>query len=37
MPGIDSLQKLETVRQSLAQLTDYEHDGAPLQPALGPV
>jgi len=29
VPGIDSLQKLETVRQSLAKLTAYEHDGAP--------
>ncbi len=30
VPGIDSLQKLETVRQSLAKLTAYERDGAPL-------
>jgi type VI secretion system protein ImpL len=30
VPGIDSLQKLETVRQSLAKLTAYEHDGPPL-------
>jgi type VI secretion system protein ImpL len=29
VPGIDSLQKLETVRQSLAKLTAYERDGAP--------
>jgi type VI secretion system protein ImpL len=28
--GIDSLQKLETVRQSLAKLTSYERNGAPL-------
>jgi type VI secretion system protein ImpL len=30
VPGIDSLQKLETVRQSLAKLTGYERNGAPL-------
>jgi type VI secretion system protein ImpL len=29
VPGIDSLQKLETVRQSLAKLSAYERDGAP--------
>jgi type VI secretion system protein ImpL len=29
VPGIDSLQKLETVRESLKKLTAYEHDGAP--------
>jgi type VI secretion system protein ImpL len=33
--GIDSLQKLETVRQSLAKLTAYEHDGAPLRLRFG--
>jgi type VI secretion system protein ImpL len=31
IPGIDSLQKLETVRQSLAKLTAYGRDGAPLR------
>jgi len=30
VPGIDSLQKLEMVRQSLAKLTSYERNGAPL-------
>ncbi len=30
VPGIDSLQKLENVRQSLAKLTSYERNGAPL-------
>jgi type VI secretion system protein ImpL len=29
VPGLDPLQKLETVRQSLAKLTAYERDGAP--------
>ncbi|HTB10503.1 MAG TPA: ImcF-related family protein [Bryobacteraceae bacterium] len=29
VPGVDSFQKLETVRQSLAKLTAYERDGAP--------
>src|ERR1700677_368696 len=33
--GIDSLQKLETVRQSLAKLTAYERDGAPLRLRFG--
>lgn len=35
VPGIDSLQKLETVRQSLAKLTAYERDGAPLHLRFG--
>lgn len=30
IPGEDSLRKLETLRQSLAQLTDYEYNGKPL-------
>ena len=30
MPGEDALRKLDTLRQSLAQLTGYEYDGAPL-------
>ena len=30
LPSLDSLQKLETLRQELATLTGYEHDGAPL-------
>lgn len=29
VPGADSLQKLETVRESLAKLTVYEREGAP--------
>jgi type VI secretion system protein ImpL len=35
VPGIDSLQKLEIVRQSLAKLTAYERDGAPLSLRFG--
>jgi type VI secretion system protein ImpL len=35
VPGIDSLQKLETVRQSLKKLTVYERDGAPLSLRFG--
>ncbi len=30
LPTQDALQKLETLRQSLAKLTDYEENGAPL-------
>jgi type VI secretion system protein ImpL len=30
LPSEDSLRKLETLRQSLAELTDYEYNGAPL-------
>ena len=29
VPNEDSLRKLDTLRQSLAQLTDYEYNGAP--------
>ncbi|MFN3322439.1 MAG: ImcF-related family protein [Bryobacteraceae bacterium] len=29
LPSLESLQKLETLRQSLARLTAYERDGAP--------
>ena len=29
-PSEDSLRKLDTLRQSLAELTDYEYNGAPL-------
>jgi type VI secretion system protein ImpL len=35
VPGIDLLQKLETVRQSLAKLTAYERDGAPFSLRFG--
>ena len=35
VPGIDSLQNLETVRQSLANLIKYERDGAPLRLRFG--
>lgn len=31
LPTADALQKLETLRQSLAKLTDYETNGAPLR------
>ncbi|MEO7143081.1 MAG: ImcF-related family protein [Bryobacteraceae bacterium] len=31
LPSQDSLQRLETLRQSLEQLTAYENDGAPLR------
>ncbi len=30
LPSEDSLRKLDTLRQSLAELTDYEYNGAPL-------
>ena len=30
LPSLDSLQRLETLRQELATLTGYERDGAPL-------
>ncbi len=30
VPAEDSLRKLDTLRQSLVELTDYEHNGAPL-------
>ncbi|MGA3187201.1 MAG: ImcF-related family protein [Bryobacteraceae bacterium] len=35
VPGIDSLQRLETVRQTLANLTKWDHDGAPLRLRFG--
>ena len=31
VPSEDSLRKLDTLRQSLAELTDYEYNGAPLR------
>jgi len=31
LPSEDSLHKLESLRQSLAQLTEYEYNGAPLR------
>jgi len=31
VPAEDSLRKLDTLRQSLAELTDYEYNGAPLR------
>ncbi|HVO97607.1 MAG TPA: ImcF-related family protein [Bryobacteraceae bacterium] len=35
VPGIDSLQQLDKVRQSVAKLTSYERDGAPLRLRFG--
>lgn len=34
-PGIDALKQLDTVRGSLANLTKWEHDGAPLRLRFG--
>lgn len=35
VPGIDALQQLDKVRQSLAMLTSYEQNGAPLRLRFG--
>jgi type VI secretion system protein ImpL len=35
VPTLEQLQKLDTLRQSLVQLTEYETDGAPLMMRLG--
>jgi len=35
LPSLDQMQKLESLRQSLGQLTEYRDDGAPMKYRLG--